>query len=258
MLKNNKFYKNMDYAKSMEEQLDNRIPTGSKILDVMLEGGYEKDVITTIYGPAGSGKTVLCLLCSINIARAGKKVVYVDSEGGFSLERLKQIASHISQDYKKILENIIFLRPISFAEQKKSFEKLKDIVNDKIGLIVVDTIAMLYRLELGKDEDVYEVNRELSRQISYLTEIARNKKIPVLIANQVYTDFDHKDKVNIVGGDILKYGSKCLIELQITPNGNRRWILKKHRSLQPEKEIIFKIVDGGIIGTKESRGFKLF
>ena len=236
----------------------NKLPTGSKILDEMLSGGYEKDIITTIYGPAGSGKTVLCLLCAINVARSGKKVVYVDSEGGFSIERLKQIASHINQDYKKILDNIIFLKPTSFAEQKKSFEKLKDIVNDKIGLIVVDTIAMLYRLELSKNEDVHEVNIELGKQISYLTEIARKKNIPVLITNQVYADFDDKDKVNIVGGDILKYGSKCLIELQITPNGNRRLILRKHRSIAEEKELIFKIVDGGVLGTTESRGFKLF
>lgn len=240
------------------EDLNNRIPTGSKILDLMLDGGYEKDVITTIYGPAGSGKTILCLLCSINVARTGKKIVYVDSEGGFSLERLKQIASHISQDYKKILDDIIFLRPTSFAEQKKSFEKLKEIVNDKVGLIVVDTIAMLYRLELGKNEDIHEVNIELGKQIAYLTEIARNKKIPVLLTNQVYTDFDDKGKVNIVGGDILKYGSKCLIELQITPNNNRRLILRKHRSIAEQKELVFKIVEGGIIGTSESRGFKLF
>ena len=240
------------------EELDKKIPTGSKVLDAMLDGGYEKDIVTTIYGPAGSGKTVLCLLCAINIARIGKKVVYVDSEGGFSLERLKQITSHISQDYKKILDDIIFLKPTSFAEQKKSFEKLKDIVNDKIGLIVVDTIAMLYRLELGKNEDIHEVNIELGKQISYLTEIARKKGIPVLITNQVYSDFENKDKVNIVGGDILKYGSKCLIELQITPNGNRRAILRKHRSMEAEREIIFKIVEGGIIGTTESKGFKLF
>ena len=125
-------------------------------------------------------------------------------------------------------------------------------------MIVVDTIAMLYRLELGKSEDIQGVNRELGRQISYLTEIARKKNIPVLVTNQVYSDFDDKDKVNIVGGDILKYGSKCLIELQITPNSNRRAILRKHRSIRAEKEIIFKIVEGGIIGTKESRGFKLF
>ncbi len=235
-----------------------KIPTGSKILDGMLEGGYERDVVTTVYGPAGSGKTVLCLLCAINVARNNKKVVYVDCEGGFSIERLKQICSHISQDYKKILDNIIFLKPTSFVEQKKSFEKLRDIANDKIGLIVVDTIAMLYRLELGKSEEIYDINRELGRQIAYLTEIARKSNIPVLITNQVYADFDEKDKVNIVGGDILKYGSKCLIELQITPNGNRRAIIRKHRSLQSEREILFKIVEGGIMGTTESKGFRFF
>ena len=240
------------------EDLNNRVPTGSRILDEMLDNGYEKDAITTIYGPAGAGKTVLCILAAITTARSGKKVVYVDTEGGFSIERLRQIASSISQNYNEILNDIIFLRPTNFEEQKKSFEKLKDMVNDKIGLIIVDTIAMLYRLELGKSEDIQSVNRELASQISYLTEISRKKNVPILITNQVYTDFDERDKVNIVGGDILKYGSKCLMELQITPNGNRRAILRKHRSIKAEKEFLFKIVEGGIIGTTESKGFKLF
>jgi len=230
------------------------IPTGSKILDRMLNGGYETDTLTTMYGPAGSGKTVLCLLCATKVAREGKKIVYIDTEGSFSLERLKQIAP----DYKKILQKIVFLKPTSFEGQKKSFEKLKELVNEKVGLIVVDTIAMLYRLEMGKNEDIYKVNRELGIQLAYLTEIARKKHIPILISNQVYSNFENKDKVNMVGGDLLKYSSKCLIELQITPSGNRRAILKKHRSIEQEKEITFKIVEGGIIGTKESRGFKLF
>lgn len=236
----------------------NKIPTGSRILDNMLEGGYDPDIITTIYGPGGSGKTVICLLCAINIAREGKKVIYVDTEGSFSIDRLKQITNTINIDYMKILNNIVFLRPTSFEEQKKTFEKLKNIITDKFGLIIIDTIAMLYRLELGKSEDVYEVNRELGKQIAFLSEITRKKHIPVLVTNQVYADFEDKEKINIVGGDLLKYGSKCLIELQITPNGNRRAILRKHRSLREEKEITFKIVEGGIIGTKEGRGFRLF
>ena len=231
-----------------------KIPTGSKILDKMLEGGYEKDVITTIYGPAGSGKTILAMLCSINIARNGKKVIYIDTENSFSVERLKQVA----KDYNKILDNIVFLSPVSFEQQKKSFEKLKDLVNDKIGLIVVDTIGMLYRIEMGKNEDFYSVNSALGEQISYLSEIARVKNIPIIINNQVYSDFKEKGKVNIVGGDILKYGSKCLIELQITPQNNRRVILIKHRSIPQGKSIYFKIVEGGVIGTREEKGFKLF
>ena len=117
---------------------------------------------------------------------------------------------------------------------------------------------MLYRLEIGQTKNVHGVNRELGKQISFLSEITRKKSIPVFITNQVYADFDEKDKVNIVGGDIIKYGSKCLIELQTTPNNNRRFIIKKHRSIREERELLFKIVDGGIIGTKESKGFRLF
>lgn len=230
-----------------------KIPTGSKILDRMLEGGYEADVVTTIYGPAGSGKTILAMLCSINMARTGKKVIYIDTENSFSVERLKQIAP----DYQKILDNMLFLKPVNFEEQKKDFEKLKNLVNDKIGLIVVDTIAMLYRIELGQTEEVYDVNRSLSKQILYLSEISRTKNIPILITNQVYSSFDEKGKVNIVGGDILKYGSKCLIELQITPQNNRRLILKKHRSIEQERSIYFKIVQTGVLGTREEKGFKL-
>ncbi len=236
----------------------NWLPTGSRILDKMLNGGYEKDIITTVYGPAGSGKTNLCILCAINTARLGKKIIYVDTENNFSLERFKQICGSINLNYAKVLNNLVFLRPTTFEEQKKTFEKLKDLISNKIGLVIIDSIAMLYRLEIGKNEDIYEVNRALGTQLAYLKQIAGKKRIPVLITNQVYADFEDKDKVNLVGGDLLKYGSKCLIELQITPSGNRRAIIKKHRSIEAEKEITFKIVEGGIIGTKEGKGFRLF
>jgi len=235
----------------------NRLPTGSRILDNMLDGGYESDIITTLYGPAGSGKTNLCILCCINTARS-KKVIYVDTENNFSVDRFRQICSSTHQNYAKLLNNIIFLRPGSFDEQKKSFEKLKDSINNKVGLIIIDSIAMLYRLEIGKNDDIYEVNRELGKQLAFLKELASKKLIPILLTNQVYSDFEDKNKINLVGGDLLRYGSKCLLELQPTPSGNRRCIVKKARSLEAEKEITFKIVEGGILGTKEGRGFRLF
>ena len=235
--------------------MDERIPSGSKILDKMLHGGYERQSITTIYGPAGSGKSGLCMLACLSLARKDKKIIYVDTENSFSAERLQQIAPY---DFEKIIKQIIFLKPVSFEEQMNVFSKLKQAVNKTIGLVIVDTIGMLYRIELGKGDKVYEVNRELGKQIAFLNEITRKKQIPVLIANQVYSDFQKKDSVKLVGGDILKYSSKCLIELDITPHGNRKATLKKHRSIETEKEITFKIVQGGIIGTKEEKGFRLF
>jgi len=221
--------------------------TGSRILDKMLDGGYDKDIITTLYGPAGTGKTVLCILCASVVARTGKKVIYIDTEGGFAVDRLKQVA----KDYQKILSSIYFLKPTSFGQQQHSFEKLRDMVNEKIGLVVVDSVSMLYRLELGKGSEAKEANREMARQLSYLTDISRNWHIPVLVTNQVYADFEERDKVNMVGGDLLKYASKCLIELQVTPQNNRKAILRKHRSLEQERSITFRIVETGILGTKE-------
>ena len=235
-----------------------KLPTGSKILDKLLDGGYETDIITTIYGPSGSGKTGLCILCAINASRLGKKVIYIDTENNFSVERFRQICSSISLDHLKIINNMAFFKPNSFEEQKKTFEKLKETINNKVGLVIVDSIAMLYRLEMGKAEDVYEVNNDLANQLSCLKEIASKKNIPVLATNQVYADFEEKEKVNMVGGDLLRYASKCLIELQITPSGNRRCIVKKHRSIPENSEIVFKIVEGGIIGTTEGKGFRLF
>ena len=140
-------------------------------MDWLLEGGYEKDVITTIYGPAGSGKSNMCLLCVANSVK-NKKTIYIDTEGSFSITRFKQL----TDDYEEILKRVIFLKPTNFEEQKNCFEQLKDIVDDKVGLIIFDSVAMLYRLEIGKSKDVYNVNRELGLQLSYLTEIARKKK----------------------------------------------------------------------------------
>jgi len=218
-----------------------KISSGAEFLDILLDGGYDSDIVTTIFGPSGAGKTNFCLLAAVKIAEAGKKVLFIDTEGGIAVERIKQI----SLDYAGVLDKIIFLNPLTFVEQNDIFEKIKSLAGDQIGMIVVDSISMLYRLELGRSEEVYEVNSALGRQIAYLVEIARRKKIPVLITNQVYADFDHRDEVKMVGGDLLKYGSKCLLELK-RGEEYREIILRKHRSLPEGKRVKFKIIEQGV------------
>lgn len=224
--------------------MEQKIRSGTAVMDWLLEGGYEKDVLSCVYGPPGSGKTNLLLLCAANSSSLkNKKIIYIDTEGNFSLTRFKQVCP----DHEEVLKRIIFLTPVTFDEQRKSFEKLRRIVNEKVGLIVLDSVAMLYRLELGKTKDVYNVNRDLGLQLSYLTEIARKKKIPVLVTNQVYADVERDDgSTKMVGGDILRYSSKCLIELKRLAGGTRVATLRKHRSLPDGKHIFFKITDDGI------------
>jgi DNA repair protein RadB len=233
-----------------------KISTGSYDLNRWLYGGYESGIITMLAGSPGSGKTNFCFLASCSQAKKGKKVIFIDTEGGFSAERIKQIAG---QDYEEIMKNIFLLEPTSFEEQKKVFFKLLERVKkEQVGLIVVDGMSMLYRLELGeidKNEEnskIQELNREVARQMRALAEISRKQKISIIITNQVYSNFlseeDWKKGVqretNIVGGDLFKYWSKCIIELKKF-GGKRSAVLLKHRNL-PEKEMSFEIVNEGI------------
>jgi DNA repair protein RadB len=217
-----------------------RLESGSNIIDTLLNGGFETDVITTIYGPAGVGKTTIAMLASISASRLGKKTIFIDTEGGFSPERYMQLCSD-----PEIVKNLLFLKPINFKEQMRTIQNLAKQVSDRIGLVVVDTISMLYRAEVGATKDIKQVNNELGLQISWLSEIARKHNIPVIVINQVYADFEAKDQVKMVGGDILKYSSKCLIELSAY-RSFRKAVLIKHRSIAERKEVLFEIVHEGL------------
>lgn len=234
-----------------------KISAGSYDLNKFLFGGYETDIITTLYGPGGSGKSNFCILAATSQAKKGNKVIFMDTEGGFSSDRFRQIHQGTNEEIELALQNILLLKPTSFEEQEESFQKLLNHVKKgNVSLIIIDSIAMLYRLELGDaitsndSEKISEVNRKLANQLRTLNEIARKQNIPIIVTNQVYSAFisgedqNIEKKVSMVGGDLLKYWSKCLIELQ-NYNGRRKLILKKHRSL-PVKELAFEIIGPGI------------
>ncbi len=222
--------------------MEEKITSGSPVFDDLLEGGFEKDVVSTIFGPAGAGKTTICLLSAIAMAKT-KKVIFIDTEGSFSVERLKQLLG--GKDVDKILSKIFVLHPTTFEKQQEAIEKLRNLVDSSIGLVIVDTIAMLYRAEMGVKEDYQEVNKMLARQMAALIRIARDKNIPVIMTNQVYADFENKDAVHLVGGDVIKYGSKCLIEVKLFSGSKRAAILRKHRHIHADKEAFFDIKNDG-------------
>lgn len=237
------------------EKTSNKLMTGSRDLNEWLEGGYENDIITLFYGPFASGKSNFVVLAACHNAKKGKKIIFIDTEGSLSLDRIKQMTGNLPEI---VLKNIVILKPTNFQEQKQAFLKLqKEIKSGNIGLIVVDSMTMLYRLELaearksGKDE-VRRVNNDLVKQMNALYEIARKNEIPILITGQVYGEFLSEEDwlagkeagVGIVGGRILEYYCKCIIELQ-NRNGKKKAILKKHRSL-PLTELNFEVVNEGI------------
>ena len=102
------------------------VSSGAKILDEFLEGGYPINCITSIYGPAGSGRTLLSAICAINIAK-DKKVVYIDADKKFSISRLVQI----NHDKDKITEILKLRIEDKDKEMAAQIKILNNILHDK-------------------------------------------------------------------------------------------------------------------------------
>lgn len=233
-----------------------KVSAGNYDLNVWLKGGYDSGIITTFYGGPGSGKTNFCMIAAVSQAKKGNKVIFMDTEGGFSTERVKQLLeSKSTNEFKdglgadEVLANILVLKPTNFKEQKEAFDQLLKHVKEQVSLIIVDGMTMLYRLDFadarkstnGSIEEIQSINTALTKQMRLLVEIARKNNIPILVTNQIY---QWKDEVRMVAGDIIRYWSKCLIEL-VNENGKRTAYLRKHRSIG-DKSLAFQIHDGGI------------
>jgi DNA repair protein RadB len=219
------------------------IPTNSS-LDELLGGGIEKGCITQIYGPPGSGKTNISLKIVYEATKNGSKAIYMDTEGGLSLERIQQIAG---SDFNKIAQNIYLLEPKSFDQQQLDIQNIEDLLSedDSIDILIIDSIVALYRVEEG---DPSEINKKLGRLMAKLLTLSRDYDIAILITNQIYSPFDSDDLiVEPIGGTVLKYWSKVIVQIEKnTGSLVRTAILQRHKNKSSGQKITFEIVDDGI------------
>ncbi|MBQ6629560.1 MAG: DNA repair and recombination protein RadB [Methanobrevibacter sp.] len=225
---------------------NHKIPSNSS-LDMLLGGGFEKGVITQIFGPPSSGKSNITLALAVNVARTNKKVIYIDTEGGISIDRIKQISG---PDFSRVANNIIVFEPTNFLEQNDNLKAIEVWLrknNADVDLIVLDSAVALYRVDDMKSS---KLNKELGKQMGILSKIARKYDVAVVLTNQIYNAFDDEgnNDIRAVGGTILQYWSKVILQLERGDETNKRVAtLIRHRSIPEGKKAIFSITSSGII-----------
>ncbi len=218
-----------------------KIPLQCKSLDGLLEGGIESGCITLLYGEAGSGKTNLCLQLARNVARAEKKVIYIDTEG-VSMERLRQMCG---EDFDVVLKRILFSEPYTFEDQEKMIEKTSMLVekNRDIGIVLLDSATTHFRVTLRNEER--EDRRSLTRQVTTLMHMAREMDMAVVLTSQVYTDIETGEYMPL-GGHMLTHNAKVLLRLEKVSPGLRKAVIVKHRHIEEHRAANFRLTATGV------------
>jgi DNA repair protein RadB len=225
--------------------LQNFVHTGCISLDKLLGGGFPTEAVSLVYGEAETGKTSLAVQCAVNCARRGIKSLFIDTDGTFSYERLSQIAEY---DYEKISPLMIIMRPTTFQEQSRAIDHLEKVITNKFGLIVVDTVTSLYRVELDDTEETYAANRELNRQLAVLTQIAKTCGVAVLVISQVRSvPLGETVEMKPVATRVLNYWSDIILDMKQTGQTRVIKVLReKHPSIKGTGFIYIKIESTGI------------
>jgi len=195
-------------------------------------------IITQLYGEYATGKTTYCLKAAAIAASLGKRTIYIDTENGFSPERLMQIGG------RETLKKVMVYYPRDLEEQTRTIQQLEGHINDDIGLIVVDSMVALYKVDAKDLESRMELINELSLQLLVLSRMARDKGIPVIITNHVYDDIESK-ATRAIGGHTLRYWSKVIIELTKSKDNLRMARLIRHPYLPENRRCSFTLINEG-------------
>jgi DNA repair protein RadA len=149
----------------------------------MIHGGFAMGELVLVYGEATTGKTTTVIQAATAFASRGFKVVYIDSDRSFTQQRFDQIAVGRSSTLSEL---ITLFFPETFTDQRRVVESLENYVTPKLGMVVVDSISSLYRAAFSGAESIFSLNRDLSRQVAYLGELASSRKIACVITSQVH------------------------------------------------------------------------
>jgi len=207
--------------------IEETIPSRCEPLDRLLGGGFVVGDLVVIYGEAGTGKTTFAIQTAIEATRRRSKVLYIDTDRSFTHQRFSQLAG---VDSAAASEQILLFFPDTFSALTSLVESIENYVTTSTRLVVVDTITSLYRVSLGSAQQTFSLNRELNRQLAYLSEVALRRKLVVLLTSQVHTRMDFPfGRIEPVARRTLAHWPQTIIRLKNTAERSRKEIVIERR-----------------------------
>jgi DNA repair protein RadA len=248
------FQDGVEFAKKREEVFN--ITTGSKEFDNLLGGkGIETKAITEAFGGYGSGKTQLGLSLAVNVqlpidmGGAEGKAVFIDTEGTFRPERIKQIVEAKGLNYENVLKNIFVARAFNSDHQILLVDKIGEMVKngEPIRLVIVDSLTAHFRAEFSGRGQLADRQQKLNKYLHNLMKIAEQFNLAIYVTNQVMANpaMMFGDPTTAIGGNIVGHASTYRIYLRRSKKDSRVAKLIDSPNL-PDNECIFYISSKGV------------
>jgi len=198
-------------TKVVEDKIS-RFSSGDSELDLVLGGGIVSGSLTLIGGSPGVGKSTLLLKIAGNLAKNGKKILYVSGEE--SAGQIKLRSDRLGSNYDELyLMSEIRLDSI-----------LAELSNNDYDALVIDSIQTIYSEKItsapGSVSQVREITFELMRWgkensiaifiIGHITKegsIAGPRVLEHMVDTVLYFDGDSSRELRLLRGFKNRFGS---------------------------------------------------
>jgi len=238
-----------------------RLTTGSQTLDTLLGGGIESETTTEIIGEEGSGKTqmmhCLAVLAQLPIDQGGLggEVAWIDTEGTFRPDRIREIAESRGLDPDTTLSKIHVGEASTSQHQRLLIDALSTLCFEKdIKLIIVDSMMAHLRSEYIGRGMLAARQHLLNDILQKLAKITQNNRITAIYTNQVMEDpakmYGNPEKA--AGGHIMGHAATTRIHIR---RGRRevRVVSLKKSPYRPDGEALVVIDEYGIRDVEKNR-----
>ncbi|MDD3324986.1 MAG: DNA repair protein RadA [Sulfurospirillaceae bacterium] len=202
-----------------------RFGSGDTEFDLVMGGGIVQGSLTLIGGSPGVGKSTLLLKIAGNLAKEGKKVLYVSGEE--SVGQIKLRADRLQSSYDNVYLLSEIRLDIIFSElEKNSFD-----------VLIIDSIQTIYSEKLtaspGSVSQVREITFELMRYgkerniaifiIGHITKegsIAGPRVLEHMVDIVLYFEGDSSRELRLLRGFKNRFGSTSEVGIfEMTKNG---------------------------------------